>query len=127
MYSSKPNAFFREELALLEEMSADLAYGIQTLRTRAAHEVAKRKLEFYAHHDALTGTPNRVFLRQHFGNIAMPADAASISAAILLLDLDNCRSRSTCPRSRSAAAICCKALPMRCARRVSRRIASNSN
>jgi diguanylate cyclase (GGDEF)-like protein/PAS domain S-box-containing protein len=89
IYSATAHAFFPEELSLLEELAADLAYGVQTLRTRAAHEAAKRKLEFYAHHDALTGTPNRVFLRQHFDQITQATGGAAVPVAVLLLDLDN--------------------------------------
>jgi PAS domain S-box-containing protein len=36
LYAAEPNAFGTEELALLEELAADLAYGIAALRTRAA-------------------------------------------------------------------------------------------
>ena len=38
IYSSESNAFVDEEVALLEELAGDLAFGIETLRTRAEHE-----------------------------------------------------------------------------------------
>lgn len=38
IYSSEPYAFSGEEVELLEELASDLAYGIETLRTRLAHE-----------------------------------------------------------------------------------------
>ena len=38
IYSSKPNAFDKEEVKLLEELANDLAYGIKALRTRKEHE-----------------------------------------------------------------------------------------
>jgi PAS domain S-box-containing protein len=38
IYSSAAEAFNKEEVKLLEELANDLAYGVITLRTRAAHE-----------------------------------------------------------------------------------------
>lgn len=39
IYSSDPNAFSeQEEVKLLKELASDLVYGIQSLRTRVAHE-----------------------------------------------------------------------------------------
>lgn len=42
--SQEPNAFDTEEIALLEELSADLAYGVTTLRTRDEHQRAEEEL-----------------------------------------------------------------------------------
>ena len=42
--SAEPNAFDPDEVALLEEFSADLAYGITSLRTREEHQRAEEKL-----------------------------------------------------------------------------------
>jgi PAS domain S-box-containing protein len=44
IYAAEPDAFNAEETALLTELSLDLAYGIQTLRTRAARERAEAAL-----------------------------------------------------------------------------------
>ncbi len=38
IYSADPFAFSKDEVALLEELASDLAFGIETLRTRLAHE-----------------------------------------------------------------------------------------
>ncbi|HCI13686.1 MAG: hypothetical protein A2063_07780 [Gallionellales bacterium GWA2_60_142] len=89
IYSSETGAFEREEVKLLEEMANDLAYGIETLRTRAEHEAAERKLEFLAHHDILTGLPNRVLLRDRFEQAIAQADRDHSGVAMLFLDLDN--------------------------------------
>ncbi|HZW24547.1 MAG TPA: EAL domain-containing protein [Gallionella sp.] len=89
IYSSETEAFGREEVKLLEEMANDLAYGIETLRTRAEHEAAERKLEFLAHHDMLTGLPNRVLLRDRFEQAVAQADRDHSGVAVLFLDLDN--------------------------------------
>ncbi len=89
IYSAETGAFEREEVKLLEEMANDLAYGIETLRTRAEHEAAERKLEFLAHHDMLTGLPNRVLLRDRFEQAVAQADRDRSGVAMLFLDLDN--------------------------------------
>jgi diguanylate cyclase (GGDEF)-like protein len=89
IYSTETGAFEREEVKLLEEMANDLAYGIEALRTRVEHEAAERKLEFLAHHDMLTGLPNRVLLRDRFEQAVAQADRDHSGVAMLFLDLDN--------------------------------------
>ena len=44
IYSRQPEAFSEEEVRLLAELAADLAYGISTLRLRVAHEQAEEAL-----------------------------------------------------------------------------------
>jgi PAS domain S-box-containing protein len=44
IYSAQPNAFTSEEIRLLEELAADLAFGIVTLRSRAARKRAEESL-----------------------------------------------------------------------------------
>jgi PAS domain S-box-containing protein len=45
IYSAEANAFQPNEVGLLKELADDLAYGIQTLRTRLAHGLAEQALE----------------------------------------------------------------------------------
>lgn len=58
IYSSEANAFDVEEIRLLEELANGLAYGIITLRTRAAHDqhaiLLRRSLEQFI--QAIAGT-----------------------------------------------------------------------
>ncbi|MDD2915131.1 MAG: EAL domain-containing protein [Gallionella sp.] len=89
IYSADPDAFGEEEVRLLEELANDLAYGIGTLRTRAEHAAAEKQLEFLAHHDILTGLPNRLLLRDRFDQAAAQADRDHSGVALLFLDLDN--------------------------------------
>ncbi|MGA8581210.1 MAG: PAS domain S-box protein, partial [Bryobacteraceae bacterium] len=44
IYSEQPNAFNSEEIRLLEELASDLAFGIVTLRSRAARQRAEETL-----------------------------------------------------------------------------------
>jgi diguanylate cyclase (GGDEF)-like protein/PAS domain S-box-containing protein len=89
IYSSDPDAFGPDEVKLLEELANDLAYGIETLRTRAEHEAAEKQLEFLAHHDVLTGLPNRLLVRDRFDQATAQADREHSGVAVLFLDLDN--------------------------------------
>jgi diguanylate cyclase (GGDEF)-like protein/PAS domain S-box-containing protein len=45
-------------------------------------------LEYLAHHDSLTGLPNRMFLHREFEHVVASRDATHPGAALLLLDLD---------------------------------------
>ncbi len=44
IYSAQPNVFTSEEIRLLEELAADLAFGIITLRSRAARKQAEQEI-----------------------------------------------------------------------------------
>lgn len=89
IYAAEADAFGAEEVALLEELANDLAYGIETLRTRIEHAEAEKKLEFLAHHDMLTGLPNRLLLRDRYEQASAQADRDHSGVAVLFLDLDN--------------------------------------
>lgn len=89
IYAFEPNAFFSEEVTLLEELANDLAFGIQTLRTRNEHHAAEKKLHFLAHHDPLTGLPNRLLLLDRFNQAAALANREQSGVSVLFLDIDN--------------------------------------
>ncbi|OYX29143.1 MAG: diguanylate cyclase [Hydrogenophilales bacterium 32-62-9] len=50
---------------------------------------AEARIEFLAHHDALTGLPNRVLLRDRFAQALSLSERAKTRIAVLFLDLDN--------------------------------------
>ncbi|MHB1116934.1 EAL domain-containing protein [Sideroxydans sp.] len=89
IYSSEVDAFGEDEVRLLQELATDLAYGVETLRTRVEHAAAERQLEFLAHHDVLTGLPNRLLLRDRFEQAIAQAEREQSIVAVLFLDLDN--------------------------------------
>jgi diguanylate cyclase (GGDEF)-like protein/PAS domain S-box-containing protein len=51
-------------------------------------KVSQEKLEYLAHHDALTGLPNRVLFRDRLEHAIRRADRAGSKLAVLFLDLD---------------------------------------
>lgn len=89
LYASRTHAFSQEEVTLLDELANDLAFGIQSLRIKAEHQEAEKKLEYLAHHDPLTGLPNRLLLRKRFEQFLHHANKREYGLAMLFLDMDN--------------------------------------
>ncbi|HTJ96166.1 MAG TPA: EAL domain-containing protein [Rhodocyclaceae bacterium] len=89
IYASESEAFSADEVKLLEELAADLTFGIVTLRARTAHRTAEGELAFLAHHDPLTKLPNRLLLRDRFEQAIAHAQRDYTRVAVLFLDLDN--------------------------------------
>lgn len=48
VYAQEPDAFGSVALELLNELTGDLGFGIQTIRVRAAHESAERRIRYQA-------------------------------------------------------------------------------
>jgi len=89
IYSAAADDFIADEVALLQELTNDLAYGIETLRARSLRTITEEKLAFLAHHDALTGLPNRLLLRDRFDFAVRQAERDQSKVAMFFLDLDN--------------------------------------
>ena len=53
------------------------------------HKAAEARIEYLAHHDALTGLPNRILLRDRFRQALALAERSHERVAVLFLDLDN--------------------------------------
>ena len=53
---------------------------------------AEARVAFMAHHDALTGLPNRVLLRQRMDDMLLHGRRSAEKVAVLMLDLDNFKS-----------------------------------
>jgi diguanylate cyclase (GGDEF)-like protein len=62
---------------------------IGTMRDITERKQAEARIEFLAHHDALTGLPNRVLLRDRFEHARAYSERNSSSLAMLFIDLDN--------------------------------------
>jgi diguanylate cyclase (GGDEF)-like protein/PAS domain S-box-containing protein len=88
IYAPQVQAFSPDEVALLHELASDLAFGIRSLRIRAEHKAAEEKLAYLAHHDPLTGLPNRLLLRDRFNQAVAGAKRKKQLIAMLFLDMD---------------------------------------
>ena len=62
---------------------------IGTIRDISARKQAEARIEYLAHHDALTGLPNRMLLRDRFAQAQLLADRHHSQLALLFLDLDH--------------------------------------
>lgn len=58
--AGEPDAFDEEEFELLDEMAADLAFGIQVIRANAKRVMAEELAHRAKTHDPLTGLPGRI-------------------------------------------------------------------
>ncbi len=91
IYAPEPNAFHGQEVELLEELAEDLAFGIQNLRIRRAHEDAQAHVQQLAYYDRLTGLPNRILFTEQFDRDLAAAAAEGHTISLLLLDLNYLR------------------------------------
>lgn len=79
-FESSASPHFSEDGTLL---------GLQGMdRDVTERKVAEEHIEYLAHHDALTGLPNRILLRDRFARAQAVADRARTRVALVFLDLD---------------------------------------
>ncbi len=60
--AAEPDAFDQDEVSLLNQLAADLGYGIANLRMRNRHRESEATIARLAYYDTLTSLPNRTFL-----------------------------------------------------------------
>ncbi len=88
LHASDPDAFDSAEEELLNELADDLAFGIETLRTRARSREAEAAIKRLAEQDALTGLPNRWRLRKRLEDEIAAAKRTHRPLALLMLGID---------------------------------------
>jgi diguanylate cyclase len=88
MAAPEADAFDAEEVELLSELAADLAYGISNLRTRTKHREAQATIARLAYYDELTGLPNRTLLQERTKDAIEQAKQQHCSLALLCLQLN---------------------------------------
>ncbi|ALP51852.1 hypothetical protein Tel_01135 [Candidatus Tenderia electrophaga] len=88
LYAEDRAAFDAAELELLEEMAADLAFGIQTLRDRLEHARAEEKIRRMAYVDSLTGLPNRTRLEETYHTALAAARQRGAALALIVISLE---------------------------------------
>ncbi len=65
-----------------------LSHHVSMYSDITARKAAEARIEFMAHHDALTGLPNRIRLRERFAQAVAQARREKNRVALLFLDLD---------------------------------------
>ena len=87
LIAAESGSFDEEEVALLDEMAADLSFGIQTIQGHARRVEAERIASHALTHDNLTQLPNRVLFLQGIETAIEGARAAHDSVAVLIVHL----------------------------------------
>ncbi len=87
--AAEEDAFDEAELALLEEMAADLSFGIETVRLNIRRVAAEDEAKDAALRDQLTGLPNRTKFLELLGRElgALAGQAAPEPLAVLVVHL----------------------------------------
>lgn len=82
--TAETDAFDADEVGLLDEMAADLAFGIETIRARAQRDAAHAAAEHAARHDPVTGLPNRATLVRRIAHLARLAETTGEPSTVLV-------------------------------------------
>ena len=88
IYARETDAFQHDEVKLLEELAADLAFGIVTHRSHVERHRAEARAERLANYDSLTELPNRVQLIVRLGAAIEGARLRGDPLALLTLSID---------------------------------------
>lgn len=89
LYAGEVNFFDAAEINLLQELTDDLSYALDTREREIRHQQTQEKIDYLAYHDELTGLPNRAQFLQHIGHVLIDAVKQRRLMAVLCLDLDN--------------------------------------
>ena len=89
LIAAEEDAFGKAELQLLDEMAADLAFGIGTLRSAARLAAAEAAARRAVTHDALTGLPGRVLFLRAVDEAVRRAHESNEALAVIAVNLVN--------------------------------------
>jgi diguanylate cyclase (GGDEF)-like protein len=88
LHAGDADAFDAAEEELLSALADDLAFGIETLRTRARSREAEAAIKRLAEQDALTGLPNRWRLHKRLEDEIAVAKSEHRPLALLMVGID---------------------------------------
>lgn len=91
IYAAEEGAFTDKDFALLEELAADLSFGIATIRARSEHARTEAALHHLAMHDPGTGLPNQTRLHQWLDEALQTARNAHYPVALVTINLPRMR------------------------------------
>ena len=80
MMAHEKNFFTEEEVRLLTDLSADVAFALEVIEK-------EKRIDYLAYYDALTELPNRNLLNERLGQLLQTAAARGARLAVLLLDI----------------------------------------
>jgi diguanylate cyclase len=89
IYAAEPDAFAADEIGLLEELAANLAFGIVTQRSRIEQQRAEQKAVRLQKFDVLTDLPNRVELIEQLNATLVRARSDEARIAVLVIAIDH--------------------------------------
>ncbi len=89
LISNKKNTFDREILEFVSKISALLSHSLNEINIKKELEREKIKSEYLAHHDALTGLPNRLLLTQLLESALKRADRGKTYVGVGMMDFDD--------------------------------------
>ncbi|WP_461518952.1 bifunctional diguanylate cyclase/phosphodiesterase [Porticoccus sp.] len=93
--SSKQSVFTSEACAILEEMTEDLAFGIQSLRIRHSHEEAQKTIRRLAFFDSVTKLPNHVKMENVLNGALSSSESTHVQSALLIIGINRFRDINT--------------------------------
>ncbi|HEX4944630.1 MAG TPA: EAL domain-containing protein, partial [Usitatibacteraceae bacterium] len=88
IYAAELDAFDTAEVRLLNEVGADLAFGIAALRVRSARQRAEEMVARLAYFDSLTGLPNRTQLLERMVRAITGGDGGNGEFALLTINVN---------------------------------------
>lgn len=87
-HAESPDAFDKQQQALLDEMAQDVSFALDTLHRQEQHQQAVDELQRISNFDALTGLPNRTLLLDRLEQAVISAGKEKTQLSLILIGLD---------------------------------------
>jgi diguanylate cyclase (GGDEF)-like protein/PAS domain S-box-containing protein len=84
LYAAEPGSFDHEEMRLLGELAGDIAFALEVMEK-------EKQLVYLAHHDVVTGQPNRALFSERLEQRVRAAHHDRKLFAVVMLDLERFR------------------------------------
>jgi diguanylate cyclase (GGDEF)-like protein/PAS domain S-box-containing protein len=79
-------------LSVVRDEHGTILFHVGIFNDISAHEEARKHIEYLAHHDPLTDTPNRTLLRYRLNDALMQAERGLRKVGLMFLDVDRFKS-----------------------------------
>ncbi len=84
LYAGEAGFFDEQEIKLLEELSGDIAFGVE-------HIEKEERLNYLSYYDSLTGLPNRLLFRDRLTQLLHRVGPENGQLAVLIIDVERFR------------------------------------